>query len=129
MPEERINNSATAPEKTVDRKAFNTDLNVIISGNSSKIKRMGFDNSTAIGGYKLQLSQASSEEDASWEWERIKKKNNKILSDASFIAQRVEGKNKRIFYLVMAGYYQKLNQAKLVCKKLLGQKQNCIVTK
>jgi len=129
MPEERINNSATVSEKTVNRKDFNTDLNVIISGNSSKIKRMGFDNETAKGGYKLQLSQASSEEDAMQEWERIKKKNNKTLAEASFIAQKVEGKNKRIFYLVMAGYYQNLNQAKLVCKKLLGQKQNCIVTK
>jgi hypothetical protein len=128
MPEAYVNNSVTNQEKRLEINDFNTDLNVIISSNSSKIKRMDLDNVTGKG-YKLQLSQASSATDAAREWGRIKKKNNKILSDVSFIAQKVEGKNKRIFYLVMAGYYQNLNQAKLVCKKLLRQKQNCIVTK
>lgn len=80
-------------------------------------------------GYKIQLSSASSEADANKQWRRIRKKHSKILQDTHLIIKKVEGKNERIFFLIMAGTYPSLNQAKRVCKHLSYKKQNCIVTK
>jgi len=80
-------------------------------------------------GYKIQLSSAYSAEDANKEWYRIQQKHTKILRDTHLIVKKVEGKNERIFYLIMAGTYPSLNHAKLVCKHLVAKKQNCIVTK
>lgn len=80
-------------------------------------------------GYKIQLSVASSEEDAKVHWQRIVNNNYKILGNANLITKRIEGSNNRIFYMILAGTYPSLNHAKLVCKKLISRKQNCIVIK
>ncbi|MDG1436642.1 MAG: SPOR domain-containing protein [Rickettsiaceae bacterium] len=85
--------------------------------------------SQEVKGYKLQLSSAHSEEDARKQWSNIQQKYAKILLNAHFIVKKIEGKNNRIFYLVMAGTYPSLNHAKLVCKRLNAKKQNCIVTR
>ncbi len=81
------------------------------------------------GGYKIQLSSASSYEDAKIQWQQIKQRNHKTLNNANLIIKKVEGKNERIFYLVMAGSYPSLNYAKMICRQLSFKKQNCIVTK
>ncbi len=80
-------------------------------------------------GYKIQLSSSYSQNDAKSQWQAIRQKHRKILSDANLIIKKVEGKNERIFFLVMAGNYPSLSHAKLVCKQLSRRKQNCIVTK
>ncbi|RTK92135.1 MAG: SPOR domain-containing protein [Rickettsiales bacterium] len=80
-------------------------------------------------GYKIQLSVASSEEDAKVHWQRIVNNHYKILGNANLITKRIEGANNRIFYMILAGTYPSLNHAKLVCKKLISRKQNCIVIK
>ncbi len=81
------------------------------------------------GGYKIQLASAYSRNDAMKKWQNISQKHKKILSDANLIIKKIEGKNERIFFLVMAGSYPSLSHAKLLCKKLSKRKQNCIVTK
>jgi hypothetical protein len=81
------------------------------------------------GGYKIQLASAYSQNDAKKKWQNIYQKHKKILSDANLIIKKIEGKNERIFFLVMAGSYPSLSHAKLLCKKLSKRKQNCIVTK
>ena len=80
-------------------------------------------------GYKIQLASAYSSSDANKQWQTIKHKHSKILQGANLIIKKVEGKNERIFYLVMAGVYPSLSHAKLVCRQLTFRKQNCIVTK
>lgn len=80
-------------------------------------------------GYKIQLSSAYSQNEAQNQWEIIHQKYKKILHGSNLIIKKVEGKNERIFFLVMAGSYPSLSHAKLVCKKLSRRKQNCIVTK
>lgn len=80
-------------------------------------------------GYKIQLSLAHSLEDAKKQWKKIQQKYSKIFQDANLIVKKVDGKNERIFYLVMAGSYPSLSHAKMICKKLSFRKQNCIVTK
>lgn len=81
------------------------------------------------GGYKIQLASAYSQNDAMKKWQYISQKHRKILNDANLIIKKIEGKNERIFFLVMAGSYPSLSHAKLLCKKLSKRKQNCIVTK
>lgn len=80
-------------------------------------------------GYKIQLSSANSAGDAEAQWKSIKARHAKVLKSANLIVKKVEGKNDRIFFLVMAGNYPSLNHAKMVCKQLVARKQNCIVTK
>ncbi len=80
-------------------------------------------------GYKIQLSVASSNIDANKRWKQIVKNHPKILHDANLITKKIEGTNNRIFYMVLAGTYPSLNHAKLICKRLISRKQNCIVVK
>ncbi len=80
-------------------------------------------------GYKLQLSSTYSMPEANKKWKELQGKYPKILQNANLIVKKIEGKNERIFYIVMAGAYPSLNHAKIICKKLLSRKQNCIITK
>lgn len=98
-----------------------------LSGENNKLYKLN-KNSTDSG-YKLQLSLAWSEKEAKNEWERIQMRHIKYLKNAQLVIKKVKTNNNRIIYLVMAGNYPSLNQAKLVCKKLVSSKQNCIVTK
>jgi len=98
-----------------------------LSGENNKLYKLNKD--PADSGYKIQLSSAWSEKEAKNEWQRIQMRHMKYLKNAHLIIQKVETNNNRIIYLVMAGNYPSLNQAKLVCKKLVSSKQNCIVTK
>jgi len=79
-------------------------------------------------GYKIQLAVAYSAEEIEPRWKIIKSKH-KILADSNLITKKVKGKNERIFYLIMAGNYPSLSQAKIICRKLSSAKQNCIITK
>ena len=80
-------------------------------------------------GYKIQLSSAYSQNDAIKKWRYISQKHSKILGEANLVIKKIEGKNERIFFLVMAGSYESLSHAKLVCKKLSKRRKNCIITK
>ncbi len=79
--------------------------------------------------YKIQLSSAWSEKEAETEWGKIQLRHIKYLKNTKLVIKKVKVNNNRIIYLIMAGNYPSLNQAKLVCKKLALSKQNCIVTK
>ena len=98
-----------------------------LSGENNKLYKLN--KNSADSGYKIQLSSAWSEKEAKNEWERIQTRHIKYLKNAQLIIKKVKTNNNRIIYLVMAGNYPSLNQAKLVCKKLVSSKQNCIVTK
>ena len=98
-----------------------------LSGENNKLYKLN--KKSADSGYKIQLSSAWSEKEANNEWERIQMRHIKYLKNAQLVIKKVKTNNNRIIYLVMAGNYPSLNQAKLVCKKLVSSKQNCIVTK
>lgn len=98
-----------------------------LSGENNKLYKLN--KNSADSGYKIQLSSAWSEKEANNEWERIQMRHIKYLKNAQLVIKKVKTNNNRIIYLVMAGNYPSLNQAKLVCKKLVSSKQNCIVTK
>ncbi len=92
-------------------------------------KQYSFNISSVDSDYKIQLSSAWSEKEAQIEWEKIQSRHIKYLKNTKLVIKKVKVNNNRIIYLIMAGNYPSLNQAKLVCKKLVLSKQNCIVTK
>ena len=92
-------------------------------------KLHSFNINSIDSGYKIQLSSAWSEKEAKSEWQKIQVRHAKHLKNAQLIIKKVKINNDRIIYLIMAGSYSSLNQAKLTCKKLVASKQNCIVTK
>jgi len=97
------------PEET--NKLYNLNINSIDSG------------------YKIQLSSAWSEKEAQNEWKKIQARHVKYLKNAELVIKKVKANNDKIIYLIMAGHYSSVAQAKLICKKLTQAKQNCIVTK
>jgi hypothetical protein len=106
-----------------------TELNIIKSSdNRFKVTEISVV-SAEDDGYKIHLTTAFSEGDAKKLWQEITKRHGKVLNGANLITKKIDSKNERIFYLVMAGTYPSLNHAKLVCNRLAARKQNCIVTK
>ena len=106
-----------------------SNLNIIkaLEGERKLIKANIIDKNEK--GYKIQLASAYSQNNAKKKWQSISQRHKKILKDANLIIKKIEGKNERIFFLVMAGSYPSLSHAKLLCKQLSKRKQNCIVTK
>lgn len=106
-----------------------SNLNIIkaIEGERKLIKANVIDKNEK--GYKIQLASAYSQNDATKKWQSISQRHKKILKDANLIIKKIEGKNERIYFLVMAGSYPSLSHAKLLCKQLSKRKQNCIVIK
>lgn len=115
--------------KTEDNFPQDTGLNFIKMPEGNKLDYLRIKQGIDSGGYKIQIGAAFSENEAKKEWEIIKQKHSMILKDASLVLRKIEGKNERIFYLIMAGTYTSLSSAKLVCNKLSMRHQNCIITK
>lgn len=122
-----LNTHSSSTNKSITNQEI-SDLKITkISGQNNKLHI--FNTSTADSGYKIQLSSAWSEKEAKAEWNKIQLRHIKYLKNTKLIVKKVKINNNRIIYLIMAGNYSSLNQAKLVCKKLVLSKQNCIVTK
>ncbi|MCC8369652.1 MAG: SPOR domain-containing protein [Rickettsia endosymbiont of Oxypoda opaca] len=103
-----------------------TGLNIIkINRENAKIKQPQDYNK--VEGYKIQLASVKSEAEAVEEGERIKKKFIKILKNANITTKKVKYDDGKFFYLVLAGDYKSLAQAKAICKKLSYQQQSCVL--
>lgn len=125
--QELVTDNRDTQDKLVS--SFNNGLKIIKS-EDERYRSMQINVvSKSEDGYKIQLSSAYSLADARKQWLAIKTKHAKILGNANLITKKVSGKNERIFYLVMAGTYPSLSNAKLVCRKLSFKKQSCIITK
>jgi septal ring-binding cell division protein DamX len=104
-------------------------LNIIkITTKANKLEQEKAKPKKAFDHYKIQLASVKSESDAIKEGERIKAKNIKILNKSNITFRKVEDAKGNFFYLVLAGDYKSLSQAKSICKKLSNRQQNCIVT-
>lgn len=94
---------------------------------AEKTTKVTSTNNIAAGNYKIQLASVRSEADGVKEYERIKRKHLKILSNTTMSLRRVQYNKGNFFYLVLAGNYRNISQAKAVCKKLSSRQQSCIV--
>ncbi|XVN40303.1 MAG: SPOR domain-containing protein [Rickettsia endosymbiont of Argas persicus] len=114
-------------DKQAEPKKDETGLNII------KLEKKNRNNYTDIKKsnnsivYKVQLGSVKSEAEAIKEGERIKKQFSKILKNAVISTQKVKYDDGKFFYLILAGNYDNLSQAKAVCKKLAQNKQSCVL--
>ena len=104
-----------------------TDLNIIKLKKGSKDKASNAKNCKNNGNYKVQLGSVKSEAEAIQEGERIKKRFPKILQNVVITTKKVKYDDGKFFYLILAGDYGSLSQAKVVCKKLAYNKQSCVL--
>jgi hypothetical protein len=104
-----------------------TDLNIIKLEKGSKDKVSNAKNCKNNESYKVQLGSVKSEAEAIKEGERIKKKFPKILKNVVITTKKVKYDDGKFFYLILAGDYGSLSQAKTVCKKLAYNKQSCVL--
>ena len=102
-----------------------TDLNIIKLEKGSKATNTKSCNN--YESYKIQLGSVKSETEAMQEGERIKKKFPKILKNVVITTKKVKYDDGKFFYLILAGDYGSLSQAKAVCKKLAYNKQSCVL--
>lgn len=102
-----------------------TDLNIIRLEKVSKANNTK--NYNNYENYKIQLGSVKSEAEAIKEGERIKKKFPKILKNVVITTKKVKYDDGKFFYLILAGDYGSLSQAKAVCKKLAYNKQSCVL--
>lgn len=80
-------------------------------------------------GYYIQLAITHSEKDAKNVWYQIKRRNFAILTNATPLYKKINKKDSRYSFLVLAGPYSNHYKAKLTCDALKKNKQNCIIMK
>ncbi|WP_218460585.1 SPOR domain-containing protein [Rickettsia sp. TH2014] len=110
-----------------DNSKNETDLNIIKLEKGSKDKVSNAKNCKNNESYKIQLGSVKSGAEAMQEGERIKKKFPKILKNVVITTKKVKYDDGKFFYLILAGDYGSLSQAKAVCKKLAYNKQSCVL--
>ncbi|MGC0371485.1 MAG: hypothetical protein DGJ47_000174 [Rickettsiaceae bacterium] len=106
----------------------NTRLNIIRS-KEKRFEKLNLKNFVNDNFYKVQISVAFTENSARSKWNQLQQKHIKALLNTNLLLQRAKGINGKIYYLVMAGPYNSLSKAKHVCRQLISNHQNCIVTK
>lgn len=79
--------------------------------------------------YKVQLVSVRTREIAEKEWERLKKLHHKVLNSLPFFVQKIDVKDRGVFYRLLAGRFPNSSSAKALCKKLAAAQQTCIVVK
>lgn len=79
--------------------------------------------------YKIQLFSTYSYLDAQEKWQNLLQFHPKLLANKQLLIRQVQTKNDHIFFLVLAGDYHYKSEAKMICRKLIQARQNCIVVK
>jgi hypothetical protein len=77
--------------------------------------------------YKLQLTSVKSRKQGKEEWRILQQKHAKLLGNLQFSLKKMEIEKGKIFYLLLAGKYNTVSEAKLMCKKINRRQQNCVI--
>lgn len=77
--------------------------------------------------YYLQIASARTKIQAENEWVRINRKYSKILNGIGHKVIKYDFGKNGIIYQLFGGPMKNGDHAKLICKKLINSKQNCII--
>lgn len=77
--------------------------------------------------YYIQIASTRTKAQADKEWSRISKSQSKILSGLGHKIVKHEMVGSGVFYQLLTGPIKNSSNAKLICKKLVNAKQNCII--
>ena len=102
-------------------------LNIVTIPNDQNAKTSHIQGKKAKASYYIQLASARTKEQAIKEWERISKTQIKLLSNLGHKIESYNISGKGKFYYVLAGPLRSNAHAKLLCKKLVNSRQNCII--
>lgn len=110
--------------------SVNKSLNVVkVTSRANIVEQMKLSTKNYSSNYKVQLASVKSEAEGIIEGARIKQKYQKILGKSDISLKKVQNDKGQFFYLVLAGSYSSLSQAKTICRKLSSRQQQCIVAK
>ncbi len=79
--------------------------------------------------YYIQIASTRTKAQAEKEWVRISKTHTKLLANISHKCEKYTTDNKALLYMLLAGPLNSAAHAKLLCKKLVNARQNCIIKK
>ena len=77
--------------------------------------------------YYIQIASTRSKDQANKEWIRVSKVQSKILSGLGHKIVKYEFGKSGIFYQLLVGPMTNSSHTKLVCKKLVNAKMNCVI--
>lgn len=118
-----IDNNIIATEKN-ENKALNI---VTIPDDTTQEKRNKVENKPSKTEYYIQIASTRTKAQAIKEWSRISKSHSKILSGLEYKVVKHELNNNGVFFQVLTGPIKSSSHAKLICKKLINAKQNCLI--
>ena len=77
--------------------------------------------------YYIQIASTRSKDQANKEWLRVSKMQSKLLTGLGHKIVKYELGNSGIFYQLLVGPIVNSSHTKLVCKKLVNAKMNCVI--
>ena len=75
----------------------------------------------------MQIASLSKKNLVEKEWNRIKKKNSKYMSNLTYISQKAKLKDNRVFFRLLVGKFRSKKEANTFCDNLNFSK--CIIKK
>ena len=116
------------PIETVTTQAETKTLNIVTIADDQNTKsNLSASNKSPKIEYYIQIASTRSKEQANKEWIRVSKTQSKILSGIGHKIKKYELGNSGIFYQLLVGPLKNSSHTKLVCKKLVSAKMNCVI--
>ena len=98
-----------------------------ITNKSKNNSNLEVNNNDKVLIFYVQVASLSKKELVEKEWNRIKKNNTKLMSDLTYISQKVKLKDNRVFFRLLVGKFKSKKEAKIFCDNLSISK--CIIKK
>ena len=98
-----------------------------ITNKSKKNFNLEENNSNKVSVFYVQVASLSKKDLVEKEWNRIKKKNPKYMSNLTYISQKAQLKDNRVFFRLLVGKFRSKNEANIFCDNLSISK--CIIKK
>lgn len=102
---------------------------VTIADDANSKTTLTTSNKSAKNEYYIQIASTRTKEQASKEWMRVSKVQSKILLGLGHKIIKYELGDSGIFYQLLVGPLKNSSHTKLVCKKLVNAKMNCVIKK
>lgn len=119
-----IINGVSSSDEMVEQNKVSTKLVIETDfSNQPMLKKI-----TRSSAFHLQLGAFPYENSAIYHWNKLNKDYPKIMANYTYKINVIENKSHAVYYLVLEGV-QTIGEGYSLCKKLIQNKQNCIVVK
>ena len=116
------------PLETTIAKTATKSLNIVtVADDNHEQSNVTTSHKSLKTAYYIQIASTRSKEQANKEWTRVSKTQSKILSGIGHKIAKYELGNSGVFYQLLIGPLKNSSHTKLVCKKLVSAKMNCVI--